>query len=102
MAERAVFAGIVVAAPALAVAAWVDYPSGVPCGETIPMEQRRPGDATANNDDMLARFENWTLRTASRTRPPRKSVFDSTSTPPTSDTSSVQMPALRRPVSPTL
>jgi hypothetical protein len=56
MAERAVFAGIVVAAPALA--AWVDYPSGVPCGETIPMEQRRPGDAAANNNDMLARFEN--------------------------------------------
>jgi hypothetical protein len=54
MAERAVFAGIV------AVAAWVDCPSGVPCGETIPMEQRRPGDAAANSDDMLARFENWT------------------------------------------
>jgi hypothetical protein len=42
------------------VAAWVDYPLGVSCGETIPMEQRRPGDAAANNDDMLARFENRT------------------------------------------
>uniref|UniRef100_A0ACD5TJ34 Uncharacterized protein n=1 Tax=Avena sativa TaxID=4498 RepID=A0ACD5TJ34_AVESA len=31
-------------------AAWVeDYPSGVPCGVTIPVEQCDPGDAAANS-----------------------------------------------------
>jgi hypothetical protein len=44
-----VFAVILAAAPAPAVAAWVDYPSGVPCGETIPVEQCDPGDAAANS-----------------------------------------------------
>ncbi|KAG8084138.1 hypothetical protein GUJ93_ZPchr0010g10151 [Zizania palustris] len=28
---------------------WVDYPSGVPCGETIPVEQCDPTDAAANS-----------------------------------------------------
>ncbi|ONM05095.1 hypothetical protein Zm00014a_008912 [Zea mays] len=35
--------------PATARAAWVDYPSGVPCGVTIPVEQCDPGDAAANS-----------------------------------------------------
>ncbi|GJM91235.1 hypothetical protein PR202_ga07593 [Eleusine coracana subsp. coracana] len=30
-------------------AAWVDYPSGVPCGVTIPVEQCDPADAAANS-----------------------------------------------------
>ncbi|KAE8785767.1 hypothetical protein D1007_40503 [Hordeum vulgare] len=40
---------VLVAAPS-ARAAWVeDYPSGVPCGATIPVEQCDPGDAAANS-----------------------------------------------------
>ncbi|KAL6642823.1 hypothetical protein ACP70R_021004 [Stipagrostis hirtigluma subsp. patula] len=35
---------------AAARAAWVeDYPSGVPCGATVPVEQCDPGDAAANS-----------------------------------------------------
>ncbi|KAL6906513.1 hypothetical protein ACP4OV_004114 [Aristida adscensionis] len=30
-------------------AAWVDYPTSVTCGVTVPVEQCDPGDATANN-----------------------------------------------------
>ena len=37
------------AAAAGARAAWVDEPTGVPCGETIPVEQCDPGDAAANS-----------------------------------------------------
>ncbi|KAF8672189.1 hypothetical protein HU200_049757 [Digitaria exilis] len=37
------------AAVAPARGAWVDYPSGVPCGETISVEQCDPGDAAANS-----------------------------------------------------
>jgi hypothetical protein len=41
---------VLVAAPPSARAAWVeDYPSGVPCGVTIPVEQCDPGDAAANS-----------------------------------------------------
>jgi len=40
---------VIVAVPAPALAAWVDYPSGVPCGETFPVEQCDPGDAAANS-----------------------------------------------------
>ncbi|EAY79211.1 hypothetical protein EE612_052300 [Oryza sativa] len=42
-------AAMVAAAATGARAAWVDYPSGVPCGETIPVEQCDPGDAAANS-----------------------------------------------------
>uniref|UniRef100_A0ACD5TMW3 Uncharacterized protein n=1 Tax=Avena sativa TaxID=4498 RepID=A0ACD5TMW3_AVESA len=45
----AVLTVVLVAAPS-ARAAWVeDYPSGVPCGVTIPVEQCDPGDAAANS-----------------------------------------------------
>ncbi|XP_062201142.1 uncharacterized protein LOC133903716 [Phragmites australis] len=37
------------AAPAPTRAAWVDYPSGVPCGVTVPVEQCDPADAAANS-----------------------------------------------------
>ncbi|XP_037422867.1 uncharacterized protein LOC125509830 [Triticum urartu] len=41
---------VVLVAPPSARAAWVeDYPSGVPCGATIPVEQCDPGDAAANS-----------------------------------------------------
>ncbi|KAG2537002.1 uncharacterized protein LOC120688417 [Panicum virgatum] len=40
---------VAVPVPAPALAAWVDYPSGVPCGETFPVEQCDPGDAAANS-----------------------------------------------------
>jgi hypothetical protein len=40
---------VAVSAAHLAVAAWVDYPSGVPCGETILVEQCDPGEAAANS-----------------------------------------------------
>ncbi|XP_066386800.1 uncharacterized protein [Miscanthus floridulus] len=43
------FTVVAVILPATARAAWVDYPSGVPCGETIPVEQCDPGDAAANS-----------------------------------------------------
>uniref|UniRef100_A0A452YMI2 Uncharacterized protein n=3 Tax=Triticinae TaxID=1648030 RepID=A0A452YMI2_AEGTS len=45
----AMLTAVLVAAPS-ARAAWVeDYPSGVPCGATIPVEQCDPGDAAANS-----------------------------------------------------
>lgn len=40
---------VAVSAAHLAVAAWVDYTSDVPCGETIPVEQCDPAEAAANS-----------------------------------------------------
>ncbi|KAL6642824.1 hypothetical protein ACP70R_021005 [Stipagrostis hirtigluma subsp. patula] len=45
----AALAGALLAAAPAARAAWVDYPSSVTCGVTVPVEQCDPGDATVNN-----------------------------------------------------